>query len=271
MSPSEPGSPGAHDAIEHIVASCSADDRVTAVFLGGSLARGNADGFSDLDLCVIVADHAYAEVVAGRETFVRAIGDPLFLEDFGGETTFVILADGTELELTFVRERDVHAIRSGPHRVLVDKADILAGAAFPVPEPDPAAQVEELRRILFWFWHDVGHFTTAIGRHRLWWAAGQLEQLRAYCVNLVRIDQGVQAQDEAFWKLDDEISVEPLAPLRSTFVELERDLMLRAGREVVGFFRERAPAVAEAYGTLYPAALAELVSGHLDDLDPEPR
>ena len=126
---------------------------------------------------------------------------------------FVILAGGTELEFHFFGVGDVDAIRPGPHRVLLDKDGILAGLTFPLPEPDRAAQVEALRDILFWFWHDVGHFTTAVGRGQLWWAAGQLEQLRGYCVNLIRIDQGGVAEDEPYWKLDHEIATEPLDAL----------------------------------------------------------
>ncbi len=253
--------------IEQLVDSCAADDRVVAVFLGGSLARGEADEYSDIDLCVIVRDDAYDDVIAGRDAFVRTLGEPLFLEDFGnGNMAFVILADGTELEFNYFAESDLDAIRSGPHRVLLDKDGILSSRAFPLPETDRAAQVEALREILFWFWHDVGHFTTAIGRGQLWWAAGQLEQLRAYCVNLVRIEQGGGAEDEPYWKLDHEITTEPLDALRSTFVPMERDALLRAGGDILAFIRQRAPGVAEALGLSYPTELDRLVGGHLEHL-----
>jgi predicted nucleotidyltransferase len=200
----------AEAVIEQLVESCVADDRVAALFLGGSLARGEADEYSDIDLCVIVRDEAYADVIAGRDAFVRAVGEPLFLEDFGHDhMAFAILTGGTELELNFFRAHDLAAIRPGPHRVLLDKDGILTGVTFASPESDREAQLEQLRQILFWFWHDVGHFTAAIGRGQLWWAAGQLEQLRACCVTLVRIEQGGPAEDEAYWKLDLEIATEP--------------------------------------------------------------
>ncbi len=268
MSASQPGPPREHDdVLARLVQSCSADDRIAAVFLGGSHARGEADEHSDLDLCVIVADDAYADIISGRSAFVRQLGEVLFLEDFGNQDmSFAILGDGTELELTFVRASDLGAVRSGPHRVLLDERGILAGAAFPLPELDHVAQIERLREILSWFWHDLGHFTTAIGRGQLWWAAGQLEALRHFCVNLVRIEQDVQTQDEPYWKLDEEISTDPLEPLRSTFCEMEREPLLRAAHDVVRFFQERAPAVARAKGLPYPAELDALISGHLEHL-----
>ena len=268
MSASQPSDAAQHDdAILRLIETCSADARIVAAFLGGSRARGEADEHSDIDASVIVADDAYADIIAGREAFVRTLGEPLFLEDFGNEDkAFAILSDGTDLELFFYRESDLPRIRSGPHRVLVDEKGILAGAVFPHPELDRAAQVEELGHILAWFWHDVEHFSTALRRGMLWWAAGQLEQLRSYCVNLVRIDQGVATDDEAYWKLDEEISTARVDALRSTFVPIERDALLRAARDVLAFFRDRAPAVARANGLVYPTELDRLIGGRLDDL-----
>ncbi|HEX6383969.1 MAG TPA: nucleotidyltransferase domain-containing protein [Anaerolineae bacterium] len=44
--------------IDRFVASCRADERVVAAFLGGSYARGAADEYSDLDLYLITTDRA---------------------------------------------------------------------------------------------------------------------------------------------------------------------------------------------------------------------
>ena len=179
---------------------------------------------------------------------------------------FVITESDVELELHFFRLGDLDAIHAGPHRVLLDPRDILQDRTFSPALPDDAARVRQLREILMWFWHDVGHFTTAIARDQLWWAAGQLEQLRNACINLVRIEQGGEAEDEPYWKLDVELATGALEPLRSTFVPLERDDLLRAGRDVLAFFRSRGPDVAQANGLTYPAELDRLIGGRLDDL-----
>lgn len=254
--------------IERLVELCAADERIVAAFLGGSRARGEDDAFSDVDVSLIVADDAYDEVMAERADFVRRLGDAPFIEEFGTlRITFVIFADGTDLELYTFRASDLGSIRSGPHRVLLDKTGILEGVEFPVEEEDDVeTRTEDLRRILFWFWHDVGHFKTAIGRDQLWWAAGQLEALRNYCVNLERLGQGGANMGEPYWKLEAEISTEPLEPLRVTFVPLERDAMLRAGRAIVAFFRERGTIVAQMRGLTYPADLDAVVSDQLEHL-----
>ena len=253
--------------VERLVEICAHDERVVAVIEGGSRARGEADEHSDIDVSVIVVDDAYAEILGAKPAFVDSITDALFVEDFGLEhMAFVITEGDVELELHFFRLGDLDAIHAGPYRVLLDPRDILQGRTFPPDIPDEVARARQLREILTWFWHDIGHFTTAIARGQLWWAAGQLEQLRSYCVNLVRIEQGGEATDEPYWKLDVELATGALEPLRSTFVPIERDDLLRAGRDVLAFFRGRGPDVAQANGLTYPAELDRLIGGRLEDL-----
>jgi predicted nucleotidyltransferase len=268
VNPIEQGT-GDHDTvIERFVALCSADDRIVAAFLGGSHARAEADEFSDLDLCLITTDEAHEEVVSGRQAIIERLGEPLFMDDFGlDDIVFFILADGTEAELFFRRASALDEIRDvGPYRTLLDKEGILAGAEFPVRGPDRAEQIEALTRLLQWFWHDLSHLIAALGRGQLWWAHGQLEALRGYCVNLIRIEQNVEAQEEAYEKLDQAISTTRLSALQTSVSPMERGAMLRAAVEIVNFFRERAPVVASAYGLTYPAELEELMCARLDTL-----
>jgi len=161
--------------LDHFVAACQADRRVVAAFLGGSYATGAADAHSDLDLGLIAADAAYEDFLAGRAAFVRQLGEPLLLEDFERpNAVFFILADGAEAELAIGRESEFADIHGGPYRVLLDKKGIIEGVVFPWAEPDPAEQTEALRRLIYWFWHDLSHFITAMAREQLWWAHGQL-------------------------------------------------------------------------------------------------
>jgi predicted nucleotidyltransferase len=144
---------------------------------------------------------------------------------------------------------------------------VLEGVTFPWPDHDRTVQAEELGSVVTWFWHDLSHFAAAIDRQQLWWAAGQLEQLRGYCVRLARVEHGAEPMpEEPYWKLDAEMPTASLEPLRSTFVPMERQAMLEAARELLAFFRSRAPGAAEAGGITYPAALDRLAGGRLDIL-----
>ena len=50
----------------------------------------------------------------------------------------------------------------------------------------------------------------------------------------------------------------------TALTDADRDAMLAAARVIVRFFREHAPGVAEAEGSAYPSALAQLMFERLD-------
>ncbi len=85
------------DLLDRFAAACRADHRIVAGYLTGSHATGTADAHSDVDLCAVAADGQRDAVWADREVIVRALGEPLQIEDFDEhDTVFFILADGTD-------------------------------------------------------------------------------------------------------------------------------------------------------------------------------
>ena len=82
------------DLIARFRDACATDERIVAAFVGGSRARGEADGYSDVDLCVVVPDASFDDVFADRATIAGRLGTPLFLEDWGADVpeVFVMLA-----------------------------------------------------------------------------------------------------------------------------------------------------------------------------------
>ena len=249
--------------VERFVAACQADARILAAFLGGSYASGAADAYSDLDLYLITTDETYAEFITKREVFVRGLGDPLFLEDFGNpHCYFFILADGTEGELWMGRQSHFKHIHGGAHTVLLDKQGILTSVDFSLHEADPTEQTEKLRQLIMNFWHEVGHFHKALARNQVWFAYGSLETMRHICVNLARLrhnfaDEGVG--EEPFFKVEGAMPVEQLAPLQATFCPLEIEAIRQAGAVLLQFYREVATALAERHGLVYPTALERVM------------
>jgi predicted nucleotidyltransferase len=256
--------------VDRFVTACRADDQVIAALLGGSYARGTADSSSDLDLGVITVDNAYAGFYAGRAAFIRRLGEPLFLEEFnpdGCHPTFFILSDGVEGELAFGREGAFRQIHGGPHVVLLDKTGILAGVQFPEDHPSPSDQVERLRRLVYWFWHDLSrHILTALERDQLWTAIGALEEMRRACVDLARLAANFTAAAEGYEQVERVLPPERLASLETTFCPPERDALLRAVWAIVDFYREVAPPLGRAQGIRYPTTLEQLVCRRLGDL-----
>src|SRR6185436_8084285 len=146
---------------------------------------------------------------------------------------------------------------------------ILAGAVFPEYEPAQSEQIERLRRLVVWFWHDLSHFTTAMARGQLWWAYGQLEALRLYCVNLARLRHNLLDADagaEGYFKVEQALPVEQLSALQATYCPMEPGAMLQAALVIVRFYQELAPLLARAHGITYPDGLERVMSERLEKL-----
>jgi predicted nucleotidyltransferase len=261
--------------IERFVVACAADARVAAAFLTGSYAAGTVDAHSDLDLGVITADAAYEDFVSSRDSFVRLLGEPVFVETFAQpDPLFFILADGTEGELVVGRESAYREVASGPHRVLLDKAGVLEGAAFVGRHPDEDEQQEALRRLVVWFWHDLSHFVTAFAREQWWWAYGELETLRRSCVGLIRLRRDfadAAAAPECYFKVDTALPAADLEPVRQTLCSTEPAELLGAARAILRLYQQLAPPLAQAHGIRYPATLARHIQERLARLAPDAR
>lgn len=255
--------------LERFTAACAADGRVLAVLLGGSYVKGGADAHSDLDLSVIVADQALAAFHEGRAAFLGALGPLVFLEEFDlPAIAFAIYADGTEVELTFASSGRLDQVQCGPFLPLLDRHGLLAGASFPPRTPTGEEQHEALRRQIAWFWHDLSHCIAALGRGQLWWAHGQLEELRRCCMNLARLQHDMSAELNGHEKVDAALPPEALAPLVATCVPLERGPMLQAARLLVQRYQALAAPLAAANGLPYPAELERVMLERLDHLAP---
>lgn len=256
--------------LERFIAACQADGRVVAAFLSGSYARGEADAYSDLDLGLITSEEAYNDFFTEHETFIRKLGEPVFLKDYhgkDGELMFCFFSDGTALELGLARESHFNHLYAGPYRVLLDKKGILPGGSFPWPEAEQAGQIKTLRKLIYWFWHNLSyHFMNPIARGQLWSAYGALEDLRRACIDMARLRQNFSREAEGYEKVEQAVPIEQLSPLQATFCPMEREAMLKAALIVVRFYRNMVPSLAKAHGIPYPAELAQVMSERLERL-----
>jgi predicted nucleotidyltransferase len=256
--------------VDRFIAACRADERIVTAFLGGSYARNAADQFSDLDLYFITTDKAYEDFLAERESFVRLLGEPLFLGDFGAINGYsIIYSNGTEAEIWFGRESKFKDIHSGSYRVLLDKKDILAGEVFPQHAADPAKQMETLRHQIDWFWHDLSHFIKAMGRGQLWFAYGELEVIRQICVNLARLRYNFSdayVGEEPYFKVEQVLPVEQLSPLEVTHCPMECQAMLQSALVIFRFYQDVAPTLAKQHGIRYQTELEQMMLSRLKEL-----
>lgn len=94
------------EAISCIGGAAVRDGLCDAVILKGSIGRGDADEFSDIDLYLVVSPEGRDEVLARRERYLRAYRDIVFIEDvdFGLPQKVTIFDDALHVDL-YVAER----------------------------------------------------------------------------------------------------------------------------------------------------------------------
>jgi predicted nucleotidyltransferase len=259
--------------MDRFITACQTDDRVAAALHVGSYVKGLADEHSDLDLYVITSDDGYEDFTANRAAFIRQLGEPLFMEHFDSpDFLFLIFSDGSEVEISFGRESQVRQILDRPYKVLLDKTNVTANIVPQKHQIDAEAQTEKLRRLIYWFWHELSHFTTALARGQLWWAQGQLSALRLYCINLLRLQNDFSDQEigaEGYFKLEKAIPIEQLSTLKGTYCPMEKDAMLESAFMIVPFFRDLAMSLSKKYGIAYPKQLDKVIVAKLEKLADE--
>ena len=160
------------DVLMRLLERVDADNRMRALSIEGSIARGGADELSDLDTRVWVADDEFDAVLADLPSLARVIGvtvDILF-ETPGSPFLFVQYADGVQLELLALRASEANGHASG-ELVLIDRDGLLQGLDEPSPPWD-------MNLWLGWAWMRLFDLDKSLRRGALWKALIKLDEAR---------------------------------------------------------------------------------------------
>jgi predicted nucleotidyltransferase len=166
-----------------------ADPRVLSAFLGGSLADGTEDDFSDIDIYYILEEQSYSEFPSQMRARLGEMGPLVFLEqhnNFGFDLILFIFQNGVKGELGLGTIKNLKTLHAGPYKVLVDKKHLLDEVVFPFqPSLERENLQEYVEKQLRWYWYWYSVFLSAVARERLWSAFSQLQQMRDYAFRLI--------------------------------------------------------------------------------------
>jgi hypothetical protein len=140
--------PGYQDLFRRARKHFESDERVRAMWLGGSLARGTADAASDLDVIVAVADDAHEGFASSWRTWLGQITPTVLAQELpfargsfhsvtpGFERFDVVVEPASHTPATFFRTRAVVFDRDG-----------LSGR-IPPPAPGPGPSADAVRALI---------------------------------------------------------------------------------------------------------------------------
>jgi len=257
------GAPRGHrELLERAVARLRDDARVVGLVLGGSLARGAADLYSDVDLYVVVRDGAFDGVLAERDAVAEAVGSQLFAFDVdpvpGGSTDRIVVYEGPDgfpvkLDFMYLEESDLEpAPKWAGCAILRDRggrvgAVVARSEGLAPPPPAPGALLGLNQEFWVRCWYVFGK----IARGELWEALDGLHGIRSQAL-VPLLDRAAGRPHEGYRRLEGKLDPETASRMAATLSPLEPEALYAALRAEVGLFRDLRAAVFGRHGSAAP-------------------
>lgn len=239
------------------------DDRIAAAFVTGSLARGNADAQSDLDL-LLISDASFPAVVDEWETLVDAVAPTVFRRRFGQPPSVIATAitpDWCRFDLVVQPVSEVSRRTHGPSLALFDREGARITLPQRLPAPVSAARltelVEEFLRVL-------GLLPVVLARDELLVGVDGVILLRRMLTDLMLaergdVDRGGVKRLNPLLGEDQRAALDRLPPLAPT-----REAVVEGSLACARLFLPLARRVLGERGIPYPSAFEDATVAHLE-------
>jgi hypothetical protein len=222
--------------VDKFVQLAKSDPRVSSAFLGGSLADGTADDYSDIDLYYLVDEASYSGFHSDIRDWLKEAGQLIFFEEhsnFGFDLILFVYRNGVKGELGLGTKDNMMHLHAGPYKVLVDKKGLLDGVTFPfqgVLKGDALRKYVE--NSLRWYWYWYGVFLSATARGRLWSALMHLQLMMEHMFKLLVVAYNPERFPDRFERrvpieVRDEIGEEALPQYNIQSMLTSADAMTR--------------------------------------------
>ncbi len=263
--------PAQRDLLERVLDCYAADERVLGLMLYGSLAQGEGDAFSDIDLNVVTDPAHHAELLAEAPATAGSFGRLLYNFRGGRDepTQFYAYYDShVKLDLDFMLPGQISVyVERRSHRVFKDVTGELAQAverAERLPErfvPDPA----DLAALDAMFWIRCTDAATKAVRGELWRARAVVEYLRKEALaSLAASLAGLRPT--GYRRIEARVSPDWLAGWEATVVQPERESLLVAVAALVASYTRLRDALAEQLDTSFDPTSEDLLRRRLIEL-----
>jgi hypothetical protein len=230
---------------------------VRTAWLEGSLGRGNADRYSDVNLHVWVDEADLPDFRSGLEAWLGQLR-PLVLFNllFGGHMVNALTAEGIRLDI-WPRAGGAPSLDLEKVQVLVDRSRAVRLNQVPRP-PDPAALGQQALAQIREFWRCITLLPAVIGRdERLVGFSGLAVELNLVA-ELLMLGTGT-VRDRGVKRLNTYLPIEARERLERivTLPDLSPSALVEAHLGLARLVQEVGPWVAQQYGVPYPEALEE--------------
>jgi predicted nucleotidyltransferase len=248
--------PGYAELFERVAKGAARDERVRAMWLSGSLARGTADRASDLDVLLAVGDDAHDAFAAGWREWLASITPtviarplPFLPGSFYSVTPHrmrldVVVERVSQLPSTFFRERTLVFDRDELH------------ATIPPPLPATPPNKDRVAEIVEEFFRDHGMFNVVVDRED-WLLANEAVHVMRTLLYRLYVEANAPRPASGVKRWSDKLTAEQRAVLEAlpTGAAASRDDVVRTVETVACAFVREARPICARLGVPWPAEL----------------
>ena len=262
--------PAQRDLLKRVLARYAPDERVLGLMLYGSLAQGQGDEFSDIDLNILANPAHHSELIAEAPATAAGFGRPLYtFRDRDDPAQFYAYYDcHVKLDLDFMLPGRIGVyVERRNHRVFKDVTGELAQAverAALLPErfvPDFA----DLAALDAMFWIRCTDIATKTVRGEFWHACHAVERLRGETLpSLASYLDGLRPI--GYRRIEKRVSSDWLTGWEATIARPERDSVLAALAALIACYTRLRDTLAEQTDLSFGLASEDLLRRRLLEL-----
>ncbi len=236
---------------------------VEALWLAGSLGKGEGDAFSDVDLLVLAADGAAAEVsVRLTHDLVPPLAVVLVNSLYGGRVLSMVTADWERFDLTLVQREDLQRYDSNALTPIFNKGD-----SSPPAQPETAYRTAPavLLKLVNEFLRVIGLTPVAMGREEYQLALSGVDLLRRMTMDLMLEENSISpARRGGVQHRNPLLTAEQRGELQALpVIAAERSSIIAGNAAIAAIFLPRAKRLAAEIGLAWPTEFEDATRRHL--------
>jgi predicted nucleotidyltransferase len=261
--------PAQQDLIDAAMRALEGDPRVESVWLSGSLATGEGDEWSDVDLIAVTEEGALPGVLEDYGTDFSSIASAVHLFTLFGRIVSAVTADFGRIDILFLTPAELATRPPGGLRQLLARPGAAAPAG-PMPAPRAAADAE-VASLIREFLRVLGLAPVVVNRGDYIIGVDGAMLLRTMLVDLMLAEQGRSRSERSVKRVTRMLSAEQIGVLQALApIAATRNSLLEAHRALAALFLPRAKALADQRKIAWPADFEAATRAHLKralDLD----
>ena len=260
-----PRFPRHRELLENALSKLWSDERVIGLLIGGSIAQGEVDFYSDVDLYVITRDEDFDKVFSERDVVAEAVGVPLFrfIADHnpGGEHDFITMYEGpVKVDWMYCCRSDIVPEKKWATGLIVkDEGGFLQKAqelwqGEELVQPTDEEVLNLNQKFWTWCWYVFGK----IMRGERWQALSGIHAIRRMAL-LPMMEWAEGNGLQGYRRLERKICEGHASQLAATVSGLQQRELYTALEAAIGLYQELRNRVFERYGLMYDSEPEEIV------------